>query len=73
MKPKTLERLALGLLIAYCVDLAWKLAHWGELSKGVELDWRILTLALTVRFACMGGLLFMFMRARKIHKAGGKS
>jgi hypothetical protein len=27
MKPKTGEQAALVLLIAYCLDLAWKLAH----------------------------------------------
>ena len=70
MKPKTLERLALGLLIAYCLDLAWKVAHWRGLSRGVDLNWRLLTLALTVRFAYMGFLLFVFIRARRLRKAG---
>ena len=37
MKPKTGERAALVLLIAYCLDLAWKLAHWSELTKGIGL------------------------------------
>jgi len=44
MKPKTGERAALVLLIAYCLDLAWKLAHWSELTKG--LDWWMIAMAL---------------------------
>jgi hypothetical protein len=70
VKPKTLERLALFLLIAYCLDLAWKLAHWGQLSNG--LAWWTIALALTVRFAFMGFLLFMFIQARKAKKAASK-
>jgi hypothetical protein len=46
MKPKTGERAALVLLIAYCLDLAWKLAHWSELTKG--LDWWMIAMALTI-------------------------
>jgi hypothetical protein len=37
MKSKTGERAALVLLIAYCLDLAWKLAHWSELNEGIGL------------------------------------
>jgi hypothetical protein len=66
VKPKTLERLALFLLVLYC-DLAWKLAHWGQMSNG--LAWWAIALALTIRFAFMGGLFFMFIRARKARKA----
>jgi heme/copper-type cytochrome/quinol oxidase subunit 2 len=71
MKPKTGERAALVLLIAYCLDLAWKLAHWSELTKG--LDWWMIAMALTIRFAVMGGLLFLFIRMRRAHKSATTS
>ncbi len=70
MKPKTQERAALFLLILYCVDLAWKLANWSKLFKG--LDWRMIALALTVRFAFMGFLLYLFMLARKAARDAAK-
>ncbi|HEY4764570.1 MAG TPA: hypothetical protein VIH75_12905 [Candidatus Sulfotelmatobacter sp.] len=43
MKPKIGARAALVLLIAYCLDLAWNLAHWSELTKG--LDWWMIAMA----------------------------
>jgi len=66
-----LELGTLFLLVAYCLDLAWKLVHWSELSTG--LDWWTLALALTVRFAFMGGLLFLFLRMRKAAGVVSKS
>jgi hypothetical protein len=67
MKPQTLERLTLAILVAYWVDLAWKLAHWNQLSKGLE--WWIIALALMVRFAFMGFLLAVFLRARRARRS----
>jgi uncharacterized membrane protein len=66
VKPKTLERLALFLLACYCIDLAWKLGHWAEMSN--SLAWWTIALALTARFAFMGFLFFTFVRARKARK-----
>jgi hypothetical protein len=71
MKPKTAERAALILLVAYCLDLIWKLMNWGKLSKGLE--WWIIAIALTVRFTVMGGLFFLFTRARRARKSGSSS
>jgi hypothetical protein len=68
MNSKTVERSALVPLVAYCLDLAWKLVNWGEFSRG--LDWWMIAMALTVRFAFMGGLLFLFIRVRKARKSG---
>jgi hypothetical protein len=70
MKSITLERLVLVLLIVYCLDLAWKLANWRELSGG--LDWWMIALGLTIRFAFMVGLLFLFIRTRTARKSGSK-
>jgi hypothetical protein len=55
MTPKTGEGAVRMLLIAYCLDLAWKLAHWSELTKGS--DWWMIAMALILRFAVMGSLL----------------
>jgi hypothetical protein len=63
MKSKTLERTSLLLLVLYCGDLLWKLAHWSVFSG--RLPWWSIALALSVRFTVMGGLLYLFLRARK--------
>jgi TRAP-type C4-dicarboxylate transport system permease small subunit len=71
MKAKTGERAILLLLVVYCVDLAWKLVNWGQLTKG--LDWWMIAGALTVRFAVMGGLLVLFIRIRRTRPSGTNS
>jgi len=70
MKPKTWEKVLLLLLVVYCLDLVWKLAHWGELSEGVA--WWGIALGLTVRFAFMGGLVFLLIRMRRATKSNSK-
>jgi hypothetical protein len=70
MKSITFERIVLVLLVAYCLDLAWTLANWRELSGG--LDWWMIALGLTIRFAFMGGLLFLFIQTRRAKKSGSK-
>ena len=57
------RRSALFLLIAYSVDLVWKLANWGE-TFGV-LPWWGIVLGLSFRFAFMGGVLYLYLRLRK--------
>ena len=57
------RRSALFLLIAYGVDLALKLADWGE-TFGV-LPWWGIVLGLSFRFAFMGGVLYLYLRLRK--------
>ena len=63
MNPKIGQRAALLLLVLYCLDFVWKLAHWGDLTRG--LDWWALAMALTVRFAFMGGLLYALFRLKR--------
>ena len=70
MKPITFERSVLALLTVYCLGLAWNLAKWEKLSAG--LDWRMIALALTIRLAFMGGLLFLFIRSRRAKKSDSK-
>ena len=60
MKLFTGKNAVLILLILYCLDLAWKLAHWHALADGLE--WWIIAGALTVRFAVMAGLLVGYLR-----------
>ena len=49
-------RAVLLLIIVYCVDGAWKLAHWRELVR--VLPWWSISDALTLRFAFMGATQF---------------
>jgi hypothetical protein len=51
------------LLVAYCLDLAWKLANWNDFVKG--LSWEILAISLTIRVAFMGGILYLLLWSRK--------
>ena len=60
MKWFTGKNALLTLFILYCVDLAWKLAHWHEMVGGLE--WWIVAGALTVRFAVMAGLWIGYQR-----------
>lgn len=60
MKLFTGKNAVLVLLILYCIDLAWKLAHWQALVG--NLEWPMVALALTVRFAFMAGLLMLYLR-----------
>jgi hypothetical protein len=49
--------------MAFCLDLAWKLVHWGDFTRGLE--WWVIVLALIVRFAVMGFLSFVLLKLRK--------
>ena len=55
--------IALILLVLYCADLVWKVAHWSQYSSGLRL-WMILV-ALSLRLLFMGFLLWMYLRARR--------
>ena len=57
------DQAVLFLLILYCADLAWKLANWGQLTG--SLSGRMIAGALTIRFAVMTGLLWVYLRMRK--------
>jgi hypothetical protein len=70
MRPKTLEKAVLLLLVVYCLDLVWRLANWGDLANGVP--WWGIALGLTVRVAFMAGLVFLLIRTRRANKANGK-
>jgi hypothetical protein len=59
----TRARIVLVLFIVYCGDLVWKLANWHEMSAG--LQWYIIALALTIRFAVMAGLLWLYIKLKK--------
>jgi hypothetical protein len=63
MKPKNGQRATLILLVAYSLDLIWKIFHWSELTSGVA-GWGV-ALALMVRFAFMGFLLYLYLRIKK--------
>ena len=62
---------ALTLFIAYCLDLFWKLAHWKENTVGMS-RWA-LTGTLTVRFAFMAGLLWVYLRVKNRERAASKN
>jgi hypothetical protein len=55
--------IALILLILYCADLFWKLAHWSQYSAGLTVS--TVVFALTLRMLFMGFLLWMYLRARR--------
>jgi len=57
------RRAAFIVLFVYCLDLAWKLAHWSETFGGVP--WWGLALGLSIRFAFMGFILSIYLRVRK--------
>jgi hypothetical protein len=54
--------IALILFLLYCLDLVWKLAHWGQYSAGLKTS--TIALALTFRLVFMAFLLWMYLRAR---------
>jgi hypothetical protein len=54
--------IALILFLLYCLDLAWKLAHWGQYSAGLKAS--TIALALAFRLVFMAFLLWMYLRAR---------
>ena len=54
--------IALILFLLYCVDLAWKLSHWGQYSAGLKTS--TIALALAFRLVFMAFLLWMYVRAR---------
>jgi hypothetical protein len=66
----TPKNAALLLLIAYCLDLFWKLINWNDFTRGTP--WWALTLALTVRFAFMAGLAWLYLRYKKREAASHK-
>ena len=55
--------IALILLLLYCLDLAWKLAHWSQYSAGLKIS--TIILALAIRLTFMAFLLWMYLRPRK--------
>jgi hypothetical protein len=63
MNLKTSRRSALALLVLYTVDLSWKLAHWHTLSG--DLSWWMIALPLTVRFAFMACMLWVYLKLGK--------
>lgn len=56
--------IALVLFVLYCLDLIWKLAHWGQYAAGMSLG--AIVVLLFFRLLFMAFLLFMYLRARKI-------
>jgi magnesium-transporting ATPase (P-type) len=58
------RRAALFLLIAYSVDLAIKLVDWHETFG--KVPWWGIALGLTIRCAFMGGVLFLYLKLRKV-------
>ena len=54
--------IALILFLLYCVDLAWKMAHWSQYAAGLKISSIILLLVLRLWF--MAFLLGMYLRAR---------
>jgi hypothetical protein len=62
------RRSALILFIAYSLDLIWKLANWHDFVDG--LPWWGLALALSVRFAFMAGVLFLYLKLRRSPDGG---
>jgi hypothetical protein len=63
------QRSVLFLLVAYSVDLIWKMAHWAQFIRPLRDGgwWGIFGVAvgLTIRFAVMGCCLWVYMRLRK--------
>lgn len=53
------KNLVLALLIAYCVDLIWKIAHWHEAFA--HIPWWGLVLGFMIRFAVMGGIARLYI------------
>jgi hypothetical protein len=62
MKSKARQRMVLVLFIVYCLDLAWKLAHWAAYARALE--WWMIALALAVRFAFMAFMLSVLLQYR---------
>jgi len=54
--------IALILFLLYCVDLIWKLSHWGQYSAGLKTS--TIALALAFRLVFMAFLLWMYVRAQ---------
>jgi hypothetical protein len=63
MKAKNGQAATLILLVAYSLDLVWKLFHWSELTGDIT-GWGV-ALVLMVRFAFMGFLLYLYLRLKK--------
>jgi len=60
---RTAKWIALLLFVLYCVDLAWKLAHWSQYSAGLKTS--TIATALAFRLIFMAFLLWMYLRARR--------
>ena len=58
------RRSVLFLLVAYSLDLAWKLANWHEVFSGVA--WWGIALGLVVRFTFMGFMLYAYLRLKNV-------
>jgi hypothetical protein len=63
MKPATTSWLCLIIFVLYCADLAWKAPHFAGFARTLPL-WSFV-LALSIRVAYMGGLLWGFLLFRK--------
>jgi len=50
------------LLVLYCLDLLWKLAHWTGSFGGIP--WWGLVLGLSIRFAVMGWIAKVYLNSR---------
>jgi F0F1-type ATP synthase membrane subunit c/vacuolar-type H+-ATPase subunit K len=67
MKSGVWQRRALFLLLAAdSLNLIWKLANWHETFS--DIDWWRIVLQLTIQFATMGFLLFLYLRLKNAPK-----
>jgi len=60
---RTAKWIALLLFILYCLDFAWKLAHWNQYSAGLKTS--TLVLAIGFRLVFMAVLLWIYLRGRR--------
>jgi len=60
---RTAKWIALLLFILYCLDLAWKLAHWSQYSAGLKSS--TLVLAIGFRLVFMAFLFWIYLRGRR--------
>ena len=60
---RTAKWIALLLFILYCLDFAWKLAHWSEYSAGLKTS--TLVFAIGFRLLFMAFLFWIYLRGRK--------
>jgi len=60
---RTAKWVALILFVLYCIDLAWKIAHWSQYSNGLKTS--TIVIALAFRLVFMSFLFWMYLRARR--------